>query len=375
MNVGVFFTFGNSLKDWEEAGILEREIQLYKKLAEIHDIKYTLFTYGDDSDYKYTNFSPNISIIPIYSIFKKHNNKYLQFLYSFIIAYKLKNYIDKLSLIKTNQLHGSWVPIILKNRVGCPLFLRTGYDHLYFTIKNKKSFYKTLFFYLLTQISIFSSSKYSVTSKADKKFLERSLFITSNKIIVRPNWVELSKGIKAFSTRLDNHVVAVGRLELQKNFSYLVKELKDTDIKLQIIGEGSEHNKLIKLSKMLNIELSIGKKVTNKELLAIISKFKIFALTSSFEGSPKVLLEAMAQGCVPIVSNIPHNIEIVTNGVNGLVVDLKRNNFRECLLKILNDEVKLKNLSKNAISTIKDNYSFDEYVSTEYKDYLDIITD
>ena len=50
MNVILFFTYDTSLKDWEESGLLSREMEHYKLLSDIHNINYTFITYGDSYD-------------------------------------------------------------------------------------------------------------------------------------------------------------------------------------------------------------------------------------------------------------------------------------------------------------------------------------
>jgi glycosyltransferase involved in cell wall biosynthesis len=54
--------------------------------------------------------------------------------------------------------------------------------------------------------------------------------------------------------------------------------------------------------------------------LVYSSKF-FFSLTES-DGASLSLMEAMALGCIPIVSSIPANQEWITDGVNGLLIDL-----------------------------------------------------
>ena len=56
------------------------------------------------------------------------------------------------SLIKTNQLNGSWIAILIKLIIKKPLLIRTGYDAFIFSIRDKKSIFKKVLYYLLTQM-------------------------------------------------------------------------------------------------------------------------------------------------------------------------------------------------------------------------------
>ena len=90
MNVLLIFTYGISLKIWDETGLLNREIGLYKKLNDTKEIKFTFLTFGNEVDHQYDDLLGDIKIFPIYSEFKFHKNKIIRFLYTFVICFKLK---------------------------------------------------------------------------------------------------------------------------------------------------------------------------------------------------------------------------------------------------------------------------------------------
>ena len=83
-------------------------------------------------------------------------------------------------MIKTNQLMGSWIAIMLKLIFAKPLIVRTGYD-LFRLIYEKKSLIKKIFYYILTQFSILFSDLYLVTSRTDKDFLKDILLNPAKK--------------------------------------------------------------------------------------------------------------------------------------------------------------------------------------------------
>lgn len=67
----------------------------------------------------------------------------------------------------------------------------------------------------------------------------------------------------------------------------------------------------------LQLKLNFG----YKEELDCLSKSQVFLLTSFFEGQPLSLLQAMANGLCPIVSNNSGQIDLVRNGINGCVFE------------------------------------------------------
>ena len=90
-----------------------------------------------------------------------------------------------------------------------------------------------------------------------------------------------------FENRFSHRVLCVGRLVNQKNFSYIINELKDSHFEIDIIGEGEEYKSLKHLSSNLNVKVNFFKNVKNELLLKKMSEYKYFISSSLFEGHPK----------------------------------------------------------------------------------------
>ena len=86
MNILYFFTFGYSLKTWNDSGQLNREI---KHFTELHNknknLNFTLFTYEDEKDEKFIK-SDFIKVVPIYKYIKISKFKIINFYRSFFIT-------------------------------------------------------------------------------------------------------------------------------------------------------------------------------------------------------------------------------------------------------------------------------------------------
>jgi len=354
VNVVIIFTYDMSLRAWEEAGIIDRELNLYKQLAMAYGYRFTFVTFGDKSDMKYVSYVPNSQIIPIYKFSKYRKTKVIRFIKSFFIFIRINKLIVKPNLIKTNQLMGFWVSLGIKFRYKCPLIIRTGYDIYEFSIKDNKSFFKKSLYYFLTQIGLLVSDVYSVTTNAT------------------PNWVSKNMEINKFKDR-KNAVISVGRMEKQKNYTYLIEEFADTNISISIIGEGSQKKDLEKFAIKKNTDVSFLKKIPNSELIELLSNYKYFVLPSTFEGNPKVVMEAMAAGCVVLVNNFPGIDEIVTNEVDGYVFDAKRGRLLNLFNSIANNEQELAEVSQNAVLKIDKKFSLNSYIEVENRLYLNLI--
>tara|TARA_X000001036_G_scaffold76679_2_gene68163 strand:+ start:8126 stop:9250 length:1125 start_codon:yes stop_codon:yes gene_type:complete len=370
MNVLYIFGFQYSLKLWKKTGALEREFKFFEKLSEVENIKFTLVTYGDLRDIHLLD-KDNVSVIPIFSIFEKTNSKILTFIFSLMLPFKVRKNLKHIDLIKTNQLTGCWVGILFKILLKKPLFLRTGYDAYLFSKEEKKNYFKKLFFYQLTKIALKTSDIYSVTSNSDYKFISENYNFTKSKLIYRPNWVLQKSDIKNVSSRTKNFL-SVGRLESQKNYPYLIQCLSNSGLNIDILGDGSEKENLVKLANENNVNVNFLRQISYFELDQLFQNYKFFLLPSKFEGNPKVLLEAMSNGCIPIASNISNHEEIIINGENGFLFSLNNSKNLPNIIESLNDEEYCNVLSKNAIESVTRKNSFYTSVTQEIKDYREL---
>lgn len=120
-------------------------------------------------------------------------------------------------------------------------------------------------------------------------------------------------------------ILAAGRLTGAKDFPTLIrafKKLRDTDdVRLVILGEGSQREQLEKLVAELELEGTVLLPGFSDNPYAWMRRSALFVLSSAWEGFGNVLVEAMACG-VPVVStNCPSGpAEILENGKWGRLV-------------------------------------------------------
>jgi glycosyltransferase involved in cell wall biosynthesis len=105
-----------------------------------------------------------------------------------------------------------------------------------------------------------------------------------------------------------------------KSLSYLKKEGFRGN--LVVLGEGPEEEKLRKLAKDLEISDSVTfvGAVPHDQVAGYLRKSQIYLSMSLTDGASTSLLEAMACGTFPIVSDIPANREWITDNQNGFLV-------------------------------------------------------
>ena len=104
------------------------------------------------------------------------------------------------------------------------------------------------------------------------------------------------------------YVIAIGRLDKQKNYSMLItafaevkKNNKKIKEKLYIIGEGPQREKLQNIIISLNLQKDVMLLGRKNNIRDYLDKAKAFILSSDYEGLPNAMLEAMDAG-LPIIS-------------------------------------------------------------------------
>jgi glycosyltransferase involved in cell wall biosynthesis len=362
----VTFTYGYSLKTWQESGTLDREISIYLQLQKKFGHEYVFLTYGNESDKKFDLKGLRVEILPIYSYINYSKYKSVNLMRSLLFPFFNKKMFQDIELIKQNQLLGSWISIILKLLLKIPLYTRTGYDMYKFSCEDSKGRIIKYLYLKLTKITVRFSDYYSVSNISDFNYSIRN-YPVKNKLLLRPNWV-LPVEIIDFNKRSSSRVLCVGRLEYQKNFSYLIRELSDFNIEIDIVGRGQDLDKLKKIAKKSNIKVNFLGNMSNQNLLKLYSKYQIFISTSLFEGHPKTVLEAMSVGCVVILSKISNHEELVNDQENGFLFELREKSLTKAFSKIIKS-TKLEVISSNAIKTTKENFSLNKVVEQEHLDY------
>lgn len=369
MKILFLFTYGTSLKNWSDSGYISREINFFKKMNESYGVEFSLLTFGDCNDLNLLKEYEYLEVIPIYKYLNKKKNKFLNFFY---ILFNLnKTLIDldlNFDLIRTNQLFGSWIAIYLKLVTKKPLIVRTGYDLFLFSIKDKKNIFKIIAYYFLTFIALNMSDIYTVTSESDMKFINKFYIFKKKKLVLRRNWVtniSENKNIRNIN-REQNNCLSVGRLEIQKDFEYLIRLFNSSSYNLDIVGEGSL---LTSLKNISNENINFLGNIEFSHLEELYSKYIFFVSATNYEGNPKSILEAMSKGCVVIAPDIPNISEIIKDKFNGILYDKKFDDVISIICSLKKETENLIQISKNAIKYVKTNNSLDLFTIEEFNDY------
>lgn len=163
----------------------------------------------------------------------------------------------------------------------------------------------------------------------------------------------LPYGIVSETVKREKTVVAIGSLDryYEKGFDRLIClwgqiSILYPDWSLKIIGTGIQENVdyLQSLIKENGVQHSVFLLGFQKQVDVLLRKSEIFILTSSVEGFPMALLEAMSQGCACISFDcITGPAELITNEVNGLLIDNQNYDAMKSKLCRLIEDCSLRN--------------------------------
>ncbi|NQV36302.1 MAG: glycosyltransferase family 4 protein [Phycisphaeraceae bacterium] len=121
---------------------------------------------------------------------------------------------------------------------------------------------------------------------------------------------------------------SVGRLSPEKNYSMLLRafaglraESPQPAVHSQLIfvGDGPERTSLEALSRELGLAEYVKFAGARSDVESWLRAMDVFCLSSLSEGTSIALLEAAAQGLPAVVTDVGGNVEVVLDGVSGLV--------------------------------------------------------
>jgi glycosyltransferase involved in cell wall biosynthesis len=121
--------------------------------------------------------------------------------------------------------------------------------------------------------------------------------------------------IESLSIKSGQYILAVARFVPEKGLHDLVEAFKNIhlDCHLVIAGDSDhedEYSFKLKETCHKNNNIVLTGYITGDDLHQIFSHAKMFVLPSYHEGLPISLLEALSYGLIPLVSDIPANLEV-----------------------------------------------------------------
>lgn len=175
-----------------------------------------------------------------------------------------------------------------------------------------------------------------------------SFGINDNKIFTGQYGIDLPE--KLFNGNRDIDIISIRNYVPNSRIDELLKIISDKkyqEKKIVFVLPGISDDRF-NLIKEKYKEIIFFKYVEHNKLLHMLRRSKFYISATKSDGSSLSLLEAMGNGVIPIVSNIPSNREWVVDGVNGKLF----RNFKE-LDEIMYNEIldynKIREINYNLI--------------------------
>ncbi len=224
-------------------------------------------------------------------------------------------------LIRCKQIYGAWSGLILKIVKKRKLIIRVGYSWSQSILYESGS--KSLKFKIskiFEQFILKNSDGIIVTSK----YLFKKYKYLKKEIVVIPNGVNI-ENFKDLDIKTKYDYIYVGRLIHIKGIDRILDfVLSNKNKSFLIIGSNPNNININKFGNIHYIE-----KVANDQLPILMNKSRRIINLSRSEGSPKALIEGIACGCFPVVSNINAHENILSDLKYGTIVEYPKKSFFE----------------------------------------------
>ena len=269
------------------------------------------------------------TIVPIFHI-KDKNNVYKKFgningIFTKIRNPLLSNVFEIPFLKKSNELH----IIIFQNFPPFfGSFKKINYIHDIIFEDRPEFFTKKERLYF-SPMKYLSRKAYLVItiSKNEKDRIIRKGYSKNVAYVYHGIDTSMKKMAKSVKNLPKEYILAVGRINIRKNISTLIRSIsliKNKNIKLVIVGEDSWKKENINIDEKLKSRIVFLKNISNEELGYIYSNARVFCFVSLDEGFGLPIVEAMSFGIPVICSNISVMPEVSGNA--GILVNPYREN-------------------------------------------------
>jgi glycosyltransferase involved in cell wall biosynthesis len=265
---------------------------------------------------------------------------------------------EKFDVVHCHLFGANWIAKPLAAFAGVPV--RIAHDHC-----NDALRYEQWTAFNLDRLTNRLSHHVCAVSESTRQFLIEKEGLPADRVSLIYNGVDVAR-FEQLPPRRDPArpmILGVGRLHRQKDFSLFLEVAheviaKHPTAKFVIAGVGPEEE----LLKQRAAELGLGERLRFagpvSDLRELYSQASVLLLTSKYEGTPMVVLEAMAAG-IPVVAPALDGIcEILRDGEEAeLVTGREQRSFADRILALLDDPSRAEAIATSARRKVRAEYS------------------
>lgn len=221
-------------------------------------------------------------------------------------------------------------------------------------------------------------SRVVALSPFQERELRHRFRVPREKLCLLPNGIDLVRfsRLHRFANRGEPlRLIYVGRVDNAVKGVLVIppvlRELERQGIpfSLQIVGSGVELPRLEQAIERIGMKRAVtflGQQPP-EAIPELLGQSDIFIMPSRWEASPMSLIEAMAAGCVPVVTNLPGITDMmVEDGVNGFLCPMgKAKTFAEKIVHLHQDRRLLAEMSEAARRRATEGFSL-ERMAADY---------
>lgn len=363
----LFSEFKGSLSFDEKFGLLARHVAQFGDFLDSGDFdEICYFTYDDKDRQKLAEIERDSAIAGRFSILTPPrilHSKAGSLIYSIVGPFIHYRAIAEASMLRTQQVSGSWTALIARLATGTPLLFRLGYPlSVRFRTEGRKVRYAVAL--AVEWCLVRFADHVAVTSREMQAYYGR--MAPRAKITVLPNHVDIGRFTRIETYAADRPILFVGRLEPVKNIPSLVTACARLAVPLHIYGIGSLEGELRDLARSSGAAVEFRGVVPNSELARIHHDHTVYVLCSTREGMPKSLIEAMASGLICVSTPTDGARELIDDGrtgyfTEGFDADALERKLGEVLADVDPD------VGRAARDFVRDNNSLERVVAAEHE--------
>jgi glycosyltransferase involved in cell wall biosynthesis len=347
----LFFCRRGSLQGWSSDGFLERELALYRILADDLE-RVTFVTYGYEGD---EAFKPELGRIRL--VCNRH--RLPRPIFERVVSDLHPLLVRGSTVLKSNQVEGADVPLRAAQRWRKKFIARCGYLLSHFSERRYGSDSPQAERARGLERRVFTrADRVSVTTEEMRAGIVERYGVDEARIRVIPNYVDT----EAFRPRPNGggdplRICFVGRLDDQKNPVALVEAVSGLDAELVMVGAGRLRGEVERVAADRGVRLSLPGRLPHAELPELFSRCDVFVLPSNYEGHPKALLEAMAAGLPVVGTDVDGVRSLLRDHENGLVTGTAASELREAIRELAGSPALRERLGRAAREFVVENYS------------------
>lgn len=347
----LFFTRGMSLKAWDDVGMFDREVALYRTLRpSLAGV--TFVTYGGADDLDYAGRLDGIRIVC-----NRHDLSLEWYLRQ--VRWILRLARGSRTVVKSNQVTGADLALEAARRAGRRFIARCGYLLSDFAERQGGEGSPGAAAARDLERRVFTGADHViVTTAAMRDRVRRDYGVADARVTVVPNYVETERFRPEPSPqRKPNRLVFIGRLDTQKNPLALVEAVAGLDVELVMVGAGPLREPIEGMIRERGLPVSLLGNVPNRDLPALLNSAALFVLPSHYEGHPKALLEAMACGLPVVGADAPGIRELIRHGENGYLCRADAAGLRAAITELLGNPALMARLGQQARGFVEEGFS------------------